>query len=381
MPLVKGNVNIKPDDARYVVIGVGGAGAHCVSELARILPQGGGAICVDRTMDDMAGIQQGRRVALGYPLYNTRAAQFADIYGDAVDESDLYRLKVAIGDATKVFVLAGLGGNTTRELLPPVMKIARERGASLMTIVTLPFAFEGERRRNAATSTLECIRDSAGALAVIDAAKALSRSATAGNMADDLAVAQARVLMAVLTASGTALNSSIEISALLQTASDTFVSYSTTENISQYRKLAGETLKRPLTSSVKLHEADRVVVIVSGPSDLPIKILDGIMSVVERAIGSDTSISMSFQSLDSSPNSTDMLRITILACRGAVADIDEPSMDSTALKEPTSIQAEIASISSDFTDRGFDGDLSAAPEWLTGTRDAEHQRALMPARL
>jgi cell division protein FtsZ len=45
-----------------------------------------------------------------------------------------------------VFVAAGLGGGTGSGAAPVIAAIARERGALTVGVVTLPFAFEGERR-------------------------------------------------------------------------------------------------------------------------------------------------------------------------------------------------------------------------------------------
>ena len=57
-----------------------------------------------------------------------------------------------------VFVTAGEGGGTGSGAAPVIARIARELQALTVGIVTLPFAFEGTRRRNLALAGLDRLR-------------------------------------------------------------------------------------------------------------------------------------------------------------------------------------------------------------------------------
>ena len=46
-----------------------------------------------------------------------------------------------------VFVTTGLGGGTGTGAAPIIANLAREMGALVVAVVTLPFSFEGRRRR------------------------------------------------------------------------------------------------------------------------------------------------------------------------------------------------------------------------------------------
>jgi len=66
-----------------------------------------------------------------------------------------------------VIVVAGLGCGTGSGAAPTVLRAARDAGAMALCFATLPFDFEGERKRTQATRAIEGLQDSADALIVI----------------------------------------------------------------------------------------------------------------------------------------------------------------------------------------------------------------------
>ena len=66
-----------------------------------------------------------------------------------------------------VFVTAGEGGGTGSGAAPIVARIARELGALTVGIVTMPFKFEGSRRRKQADDGVQALREACDTLIVI----------------------------------------------------------------------------------------------------------------------------------------------------------------------------------------------------------------------
>src|SRR5438067_10767041 len=66
-----------------------------------------------------------------------------------------------------VFVTAGEGGGTGSGGAPVVARIARELGALTVGIVTLPFRFEGTRRRRQAEEGVRELREACDTVIVI----------------------------------------------------------------------------------------------------------------------------------------------------------------------------------------------------------------------
>ena len=57
-----------------------------------------------------------------------------------------------------VFIMAGLGGCTGTSVTPIVASYAKNIGANIIGVVTMPFSFEGEKRRNVAIESVKKLR-------------------------------------------------------------------------------------------------------------------------------------------------------------------------------------------------------------------------------
>ena len=356
----------------FSIVSVGGAGAETAIELSKVLGNPDDVIVVDREIDNLRPVNIGRRIAIGYPIF---ASGNDNVLGDELaDANDLFRLKTIIGKSPLVFVMAGLGGNTTLELMPSVIRAASSTGATVLTIVTTPFTFEGRTRSDTASAALERIRKTNCALACIDADLALSNVAIAGDLASELSAAKARVVMNVLSASNAStsgsLNSAPELLDAIKGSGPTFISYSTVEDSSEYRKAARAAINAPITTGLELKDADYVSVIVAGPREMSIKSLNSAIGIIQSGMSEDAILSTSFIP-NSDPSKANRLRISVLAGRRFdMQAIPEtvPSADPNAVVEaaptvsdyPKSIDEEV-------------NDLVGAPDWLIDTPKEEER--------
>lgn len=76
-------------------------------------------------------------------------------------------IEAALRGAEVVFIAAGLGGGTGTGAAPVVAEIARATGALVVAVVTLPFSFEGSRRRALAQRGLKELGEAADATCYI----------------------------------------------------------------------------------------------------------------------------------------------------------------------------------------------------------------------
>jgi cell division protein FtsZ len=81
--------------------------------------------------------------------------------GRAAAEEDVEKLSALCAGADIVCVVAGLGGGTGTGAGPVLARLARETGALVLGIVTLPFEFEGARRGRQAQSGLRELKSEA----------------------------------------------------------------------------------------------------------------------------------------------------------------------------------------------------------------------------
>ena len=365
----------------FVIVGVGGGGSESATELSKVLGSPDDVIAVDREMESLRSVNVGRRISIGYPIFVSNEDGMRD--EDLADSSDLFRLKTVIGKPPIVFVMAGLGGATTLELMSSVLRTAMSTGASVLAIVTLPFAFEGRSRVNTAEMALERIRETGCSLALIDADKALSNSAMAGDLASELAAAKARVVMNVLSASDAAslgtLNTAPELLDAIKCGGETFISYASADDASDYRKVAREAIKHPITTGLDLGDADYVSIIVAGPRDLPIKSLNAAISIVQNETSAKAVLSTTFVP-NTDPARVARLRISILAGRRAEPQMaifaNERVAGTAEANDRDEGRQEVSLEVGAIVNEG--DDLFGAPDWLV---DRPRERTTVPALL
>ena len=146
--------------ANVKVIGVGGAGCEVIRRVKRRGEIPGVAyLAIDAGSQQTARNRDGGIVTAELlPADHTSSWDRDTVTKAARDPSFVSRLKQAISDADVVVMVAGMGGATGTGVSPDVAGIARETGAFVLPIVTMPRPSEGKKRNKAAEEGISCLR-------------------------------------------------------------------------------------------------------------------------------------------------------------------------------------------------------------------------------
>ena len=150
-----------------LIIGSGGAGNNT---LTRLYKEGMTAIellAVNTDAQHLLNTPIPHRMLIGKKLTRGLGAGSEPSIGEGAAEEARLDILEACQDADIVFLTGGLGGGTGTGSLPVLAKIAKERGALTIAIVTLPFGNEGARRNRNARLGLDKLRKSADTVIVI----------------------------------------------------------------------------------------------------------------------------------------------------------------------------------------------------------------------
>jgi len=156
------------DSSIIKVIGVGGGGSNAVNHMFRRGIRGVDfVVCnTDKQALDMSPVPT--KIALGQSLTEGRGAGAQAAVGRNAALENLEDIKAFLSDNTKmVFITAGMGGGTGTGAAPVIAQVAKEMGILTVAIVTVPFNFEGKRRRVQADSGLEELRNNVDTMLVI----------------------------------------------------------------------------------------------------------------------------------------------------------------------------------------------------------------------
>ena len=160
-----------PKDTNSIikVIGVGGGGSNAVNFMFNQGIKGVDfVVCnTDRQALDISPVPY--KIQLGKTLTEGRGAGMLPEVGMNAAFENIEDLREILSKNTKmVFVTAGMGGGTGTGAAPVIAQVAKELGILTVVIVTLPFDFEGKKRRLQADEGLERLRQNVDTLLVIN---------------------------------------------------------------------------------------------------------------------------------------------------------------------------------------------------------------------
>lgn len=146
---------------RVRIIGLGGTGTRALAQMRRRVALPAELVAAGTNAHEVLTAEADHHLVLG--------TEWTEGYGLGGDVSLGRRIAVschetlagAVAGADMLILLAGLGGGTGTALAPYLAGLARGAGALTIAIVTLPFGFEGQRRRMLAEEGLAGLRQTA----------------------------------------------------------------------------------------------------------------------------------------------------------------------------------------------------------------------------
>ncbi len=151
------------------VLGVGGGGSNAVNHMCRQGIHGVDFIICNTDAQAIACSPVPVKIQLGHSLTAGNGAGSKPEVGKNATIENLEDIQSALGEETRmVFITAGMGGGTGTGGAPVIAKMAREMGILTIGIVTIPFGFEGRKRRKLAQEGIVELRNHVDTLLVIN---------------------------------------------------------------------------------------------------------------------------------------------------------------------------------------------------------------------
>lgn len=150
------------------IIGLGGAGTNMLERIALDSIEGADLLALNSDIRRLGSCLAKEKIQLGATLMRGLGTGGDPELGlQAILEAET-AVRSAIKDQRIVFICAGLGGGTGSGAAPIVARIAREEGAFVVIFATMPFFFEGRRRREQAETSLNQLTVLSNALITFD---------------------------------------------------------------------------------------------------------------------------------------------------------------------------------------------------------------------
>jgi cell division protein FtsZ len=290
---------VSPDAASYLavirVVGVGGAGLNA---LHRMMDAGVSAVDFIAVNTDIQQLQVSdapTKIHIGRDLTQGLGSGADPDVGRLAAEESYDQIKQALRGSDMVFVTAGEGGGTGSGAAPVVARIARELGALTVGIVTLPFRFEGTKRKAQADAGVEQLRAACDTVIVIPndrLLEVLDKSTSmleAFRIADDVLRQGVQGITDLITMPGLINLDFADVRTIMSDAGSALmgIGFATGEN--RAREAAERALRSPLIDT-ELVGARGILLSIAGGDDLGLMEVNEAAEVIRGAATDETNI-------------------------------------------------------------------------------------------
>ncbi len=277
------------------VVGVGGAGLNAVN---RMIDAGLAAVefvAVNTDLQQLALSDAEQKIHIGRELTGGLGSGAEPDIGRRAAEEAHDQVKRSLRGADMVFVTAGEGGGTGSGAAPVVARIAREVGALTVGIVTMPFRFEGTKRRSQAEAGVHALREACDTVVVIPNERLLevldknTSMLDAFKIADDVLRQGVQGICDLITEPGLINVDFADVRTIMKGAGTALmgIGFATGEN--RAVEAAERALRSPLVDT-ELLSARGILLSIAGGNDLSLYEVNEAAEVIRAASTDETNI-------------------------------------------------------------------------------------------
>src|SRR5438093_3502591 len=282
--------------AKIQVVGVGGAGLNAVNRMIDAGINQVEFLAVNTDLQQLQMSDAETKIHIGRELTKGLGSGSEPSIGRQAAEEAYDQIKQALRGADMVFVTAGEGGGTGTGGAPIVAQIARSLGALTVGIVTLPFNFEGTKRRSQAVVGIEELRAACDTTIVIPNERlleVLDRSTSmldAFKIADDVLRQGVQGICDLITLPGLINLDFADVRTIMQGSGTALMGIgfsSGAEN--RAREAAERALRSPLIDT-ELGAAKGILLSIAGGEDLTLLEVNEAADVIRQTATDETQI-------------------------------------------------------------------------------------------
>lgn len=287
-----------PQNSIIKVIGVGGGGSNAVNHMFRQGIRGVDFIICNTDQQALDASAIPTKIQLGATLTEGRGAGSIPEVGRNAAIENIDDLKTILGKETKmVFVTAGMGGGTGTGAAPVIAATAREMGILTVGIVTIPFTFEGKKRRKQAEDGLEQLRSSVDTLLIISNDKLREIFGNLGLTAafaeaDNVLTTAARGIAEIITVPGQINVDFADVNTVMKNGGSAIMGSALAEGEGAAMRALKSALSSPLLNDSSIRGAKHILVNIAYGDDIMMDEVGELMDHMQEEAGWDANVIM-----------------------------------------------------------------------------------------
>ncbi|OYW73546.1 MAG: hypothetical protein B7Z37_21070 [Verrucomicrobia bacterium 12-59-8] len=283
---------------RICIVGVGGAGSNVVDRITLDRIVDATLVCAHTDVRVLGHSMAPVKIQLGAELMKGIGAGGDPDLGREATLFSRDQIRQAIENHDIIFISAGLGGGTGSGAAPVIAEIAKNTGALVLVVATMPFSFEGRRRLAQAEEALELLQKRADALVLFENNRmgelTLPKDGIqkAFNQADQLIAQSLRAISTITTTPGLVKLGLDDLTSALANANGRCLfGFGEARGQNRGTEALKKALKSPLIDSGRLlHQTKNLLVHVAGGESLTLVEVEGVMKQLGRHVPDQTHI-------------------------------------------------------------------------------------------
>jgi cell division protein FtsZ len=254
------------------VIGVGGGGSNAVNHMYRQGIKGVDFIICNTDAQAMESSPVPLKIQLGEK--GLGAGSIPSVGKEAaMQKADEIR-EILEKNTQMVFITAGMGGGTGTGAAPVIASVAKELGILTVAIVTLPFSFEGKKRRFQADEGIKELKQSVDTLLIISNDKIRElygdlKLSDAFHKADNVLTTAAKGIAEIITVTGYINVDFEDVRTVMQNSGKAIMGHAIAEGEHRALEAVKSALASPLLNDNDIEGASDVLLyITSGKEEI-----------------------------------------------------------------------------------------------------------------
>jgi len=286
---------VKDLETKITVVGCGGAGGNTVTRMMEEGIHGAKLIAANTDAQHLADeVEADTKILIGKKRTGGRGAGSVPKIGEEAAQENIEDIQQSIDGSDMVFVTAGLGGGTGTGAAPVVAQAAQDAGALTISIVTIPFTAEGERRRANADAGLERLRSVSDTVIVVPNDRLLDYAPSmplqdAFKICDRVLMRSVKGMTELITKPGLVNVDFADVRTIMENGGVAMIGLGESDSENKAQDSIRSALRSPLLD-VEFDGANSALVNVVGGPDMSIEEAEGVVEEIYDRIDPDARI-------------------------------------------------------------------------------------------
>ena len=282
-------------ETKITVVGCGGAGGNTVTRMTEEGIHGAKLVAANTDAQHLADeVASDTKILIGKKRTGGRGAGSVPKIGEEAAQENIEDIQQSIDGSDMVFVTAGLGGGTGTGSAPVVAQAAQDAGALTISIVTIPFTAEGERRRANADAGLERLRSVSDTVIVVPNDRLLDYAPSmplqdAFKICDRVLMRSVKGMTELITKPGLVNVDFADVRTIMENGGVAMIGLGESDSENKAQDSIRSALRSPLLD-VEFDGANSALVNVVGGPDMSIEEAEGVVEEIYDRIDPDARI-------------------------------------------------------------------------------------------